>query len=181
MKKLFLLFLSTSLFVSCKNDTASPPPTDATASKTAPPVEFIDAKYTEIGKKYLAAMESGDMDSYMSNYADNAKYYWNNGDSLVGKAAIDKFWRNRRDNVIETIKFEQNIWLPIKVNELENVPMTGNWLLSWYKVTAKYKGGKTMTQRMHINFHFDENDKIDMASQYVDRSLIEAAMPPVKK
>jgi hypothetical protein len=28
-------------------------------------------------------------------------YYWNSGDSLVGKPAIDKYWRNRRANFLK--------------------------------------------------------------------------------
>lgn len=125
-------------------------------------------------------MSKGDVDAWMSNYADNAKYYWNSGDSLVGKPAIDKFWRDRRTNVIETIVFEKDIWLPIKVNEKGNIPRDGYWLLSWYKTTAKYKGGKSMTQWIHTTFHFDANDKIDMVHQYVDKAAINAAMPQKK-
>ncbi|MFB9088469.1 hypothetical protein [Flavobacterium paronense] len=41
----------------------------------------------------------------------------------------------------------------------------GIWLLSWYQVTAKYKRGKSMTQRIHILYHFDNNDKVDQVSQ----------------
>jgi hypothetical protein len=136
-------------------------------------VEFADAKYTEMGKKSLEDLSKGNMDAWMANYADNAKYYWNSGDSLVGKPAIDKYWRNRRADVIETITFENQIWLPVK---LENVKKTGNWLLGWYKTTAKYKGGKSMTQWIHTDFHFDENDKIDEVNQYLDKSVINEAM-----
>jgi hypothetical protein len=35
-----------------------------------------------------------------SEFADNAVYY-ECGDSLVGKPAIDKYWRNRRANVLK--------------------------------------------------------------------------------
>src|SRR3970040_2788798 len=111
MKKLFLIVLCASLFVGCKKETAAEPATtesavtDSTATKAIAPVEFADAKYSEIGKKALDALSKGDMDGWMSNYADNAKYYWNSGDSLVGKPAIDKYWRDRRMNVIETITF----------------------------------------------------------------------------
>jgi hypothetical protein len=41
------------------------------------------------------------MDAWMAEFADNAVYYWNSGDSLVGKPAIDKYWRNRRANVLK--------------------------------------------------------------------------------
>lgn len=181
MKKLFLLVLCASVFVGCKKETvAEPTAMEPAATETVAPMEFADAKYSEIGKKALEALSKGDVDAWMSNYADNAKYYWNSGDSLVGKPAIDKFWRDRRTNVIETIVFEKDIWLPIKVNEKGNIPMDGYWLLSWYKTTAKYKGGKSMTQWIHTTFHFDANDKIDMVHQYVDKAAINAAMPQKK-
>jgi ketosteroid isomerase-like protein len=182
MKKLFLFAMCASLFIGCKKEAAIETATTTTAADatTVAPVELANAKYTAIGKKTLEDLSKGDMDAWMANYADNAKYYWNRGDSLVGKPAIDKFWRERRSNVIETITFAKDIWLPIKVNEKGNVPMDGYWLLSWYQVTAKYKGGKTMSQYIHTTFHFDAKDKIDYVSQYIDMSAIEAAMPPKK-
>jgi len=181
MKKLFLFVLCASLFVGCKKEAAmEPAAATVDSTKTVAPVEIADAKYSEMGKKSLEALSKGDMDAWMSNYADNAKYYWNSGDSLVGKPAIDKYWRDRRTNVIETITFDKHIWLPIKVNEKGNVPMDGYWLLAWYKTTAKYKGGKSMTQWIHTTFHFDANDKIDMVNQYVDMAVIREAMPQMK-
>lgn len=181
MKKLFLLALCASLFIGCKKEAVMEPAASSTdTTKTVAPVEFADDKYTEIGKKSLDNLSKGDIDAWMSNFADNAKYYWNSGDSLVGKPAIDKFWRDRRTNVIETITFTKDIWLPLKVNEKGNIPMDGYWLLSWYQVTAKYKGGGTMTQWIHNTYHFDANDKIDMVNQYLDRAVINAALPPKK-
>ena len=177
MKKLLLFALCFSFLVGCKKDkTMEETPAVTSPDTKVQPVEFADAKYTEMGKKSLEDLSKGDMDAWMSNYADNAKYYWNSGDSLVGKPAIDKYWRNRRADVIETITFENEIWLPVKVNSLENVKKTGNWLLGWYKTTAKYKGGKSMTQWIHTDFHFDENDKIDEVNQYLDREAINEAM-----
>jgi ketosteroid isomerase-like protein len=177
MRKIFLVVLCASVFVSCKKGETAEMKTEATSVDTVTkPAEFADDKYIEIGKKSLAALEKGDMDAWMANYADNAKYYWNSGDSLVGKPAIDKYWRDRRTNAIETITFENDIWLPIKVNHMENVRTKGIWLLAWYKTTAKYKGGKSMTQWIHTDFHFDGNDKIDEVNQYIDKVPINAAM-----
>ena len=181
MKKLFLFVLCASLFVGCKKEAVVESAESTTeVGTTLAPVELADAKYTAIGKKTLKDLSKGDMDAWMSNYADNAKYYWNRGDSLVGKPAIDKFWRDRRSNVIETITFAKDIWLPIKVNEKGNVPMDSYWLLCWYQVTAKYKGGKTMSQYIHTCFHFDAKDKIDYVTQYVNMSAIDAAIPQKK-
>lgn len=181
MKKLFLCVLVVSLFVSCKKETATESGTAPTvAAETDAPLAFADAKYTAMGKESLAALSKGDMDTWMANYADNAKYYWNSGDSLVGKPAIDAYWRDRRNNLIETITFTNDIWIPLQVNKLENVNTNGIWLLGWYKTTAKYKGGKTMSQYIHTDFHFNQDGKIDEVHQYVDRASINAALPPMK-
>ena len=176
MKKIVLFALCLSFLVGCKKEKLMETPAVTSDEEKIQPVEFADAKYTEIGKKSLDYLTKGDMDAWMSNYADDAKYYWNNGDSLVGKPAIDKYWRSRRANVIESITFENDIWLPTKVNDLKNVKNTGIWLLSWYKTTAKYKSGKSMTQWIHTIYHFDKNDKIDEVNQYLDKALINEAM-----
>ena len=148
------------------------------------PVLFVLA-FVRDAVQHLGAIETtlpmlakGDTDGMMAIYADNAKYYWNFGDSLVGKKAIVDYWLNRRTNVIETISFKNDIWMPIKVNEpQQQMEKKGIWLLSWYQVTAKYKRGKSMTQWMHMLYHFDENDKVDEVDQYLDRVPVNAAMP----
>jgi hypothetical protein len=180
MKKLFLFVLCASVFVGCKKEIVATPENVPPAAETVAPTEFADAKYTEFGKKTLAAMTSGDVDGWTADFAENAKYYWNGGDSLVGKPAIDKYWKDRRMNVIETISFKNDIWLPIKVNKPQQMEKPGVWLMGWYQVTAKYKGGSSMTQWMHILYHFDANDKIDEVNHFVDRVPIMAAMPKKK-
>jgi ketosteroid isomerase-like protein len=47
---------------------------------------------------------------------------------------------------------------------------------AWYMLYAKYKTGKSMTQRSHMVIHFDDNDKIDRTTLYLDRVPINAAM-----
>ncbi len=182
MKKLIFIALALVLFLGCKKETPAEPtePVTTDESATEQQAEFTDAKYTEIGKKAIASLASGDMDTWMANYADNAKYYWNAGDSLVGKQAIDKFWRERRGNVIESLSFNNDIWFPIKINKPQKMETPGVWLMSWYEVTAKYKGGSSMTQWMHILYHFDENDKIDQVHHFVDSAPIMAALPKKK-
>lgn len=182
MKKLIFIAFTIVLFLGCKKEAPAEPtaPTATDEPAAEQPAEFADAKYTEIGKKHMAALASGDVDGWMADYADNAKYYWNGGDSLVGKAAIDKFWRERRANVIETLSYKNDIWFPIKINKPQQMEAPGVWLMSWYEVTAKYKGGSSMTQWMHILYHFDENDKIDQVSHFVDRVPVQAALPKKK-
>ena len=189
MKKVLLVALCFTLFVGCKKEEMKEETKEemkketkegtsvlTTAASKVQDVEFADAKYTERGKKALDNLTKGDMDAWMAEFADNAVYYWNSGDSLVGKPAIDKYWRNRRTNVFETITFENEIWLAVKVNKAENIKNPGNFLLGWYKTRVKYKGGKSMTQGIHTVFHFDKNDKIDVVNQYLDRAAIMEAM-----
>ena len=148
----------------------------ADTTKAAEPAEFADTRYMDLGKKMLAQFASGDIDGYMANFADNAVYQWNNGDSIAGKAVITDFWKKRRGEVIDSISFTNQIFLPVKVNKPQSTEPTGIYLLSWYQTHAKYKTGKSMTQGMHAVIHFDANDKIDFVYQYRDNALIEAAM-----
>ncbi|MDR6846560.1 nuclear transport factor 2 family protein [Flavobacterium granuli] len=178
MKKNVLVVCCFFLIISCKKE-ESKEIDEAVISDDSitNSVEFADSKYAEIGKKTLAAMEKGDMDSWMGIYADSAVYVWNSGDSLVGKPAIASYWKQRRANVIETIKFSDAIFLPILVNEPQSVEAKGVWLLSWYKTTAKYRNGKEMTQWIHTDYHFDSHDKVDRVVQYIDKAAINAALP----
>ena len=96
MKKVFLTALGYALLTACNAQQST------NNTKAA---EFADAKYTAIGKGALESLHTGDMDKWMSIYADNAKYFWNGGDSLIGKAAISDYWRKRRTDVIDSISF----------------------------------------------------------------------------
>ncbi|MEO8763126.1 MAG: nuclear transport factor 2 family protein [Ginsengibacter sp.] len=179
MKKVLFCAIACSVFVACSN----PQPADeksatpAIAETKSLPTEIADAKYTDIGKRGLAALSAGDIDTWMNDYADNARYYWNSGDSLIGKAAISAYWKNRRTTVIDSLTYMSDIWLPVKVNEpQQKVHTKGVWLLGWFMVRAKYKTGKSMGQWMHVDYHFNADDKIDQAIQYMDRVPINAAM-----
>ena len=178
MKVIFATILASALFFACEDKPSavmSDTPTPETVM-TPPPVEFADAKYIEIGKQGLANLSSGNISGWMSDFSDNAVYVWNNGDSLVGKAAISEYWTQRRTEIIQSLTFSNEVWLPIKVNQPQSVEQAGLWLLSWHKTDATYKTGKSMTQWIHTDFHFDSNDKIDRVIQYLDRASIAAAM-----
>jgi ketosteroid isomerase-like protein len=182
MKKVFGWLVCSALLVACNSDSKTTESTEAKAgpdvvSTTSGEYELGDPKLVDIAKKHMTYLESGDIDSWMNDFADNAVYRWNNFDSLKGKAAITDYWKKRRTDVIDSMAFSTDIWLPIKVNKSQaSGHLTGNYVLSWYVVSAKYKTGKTMKQRIHTTFHFDANNKIDRVSQYLDRALINAAM-----
>ena len=177
---MFLWDLGAVLFIGCNNEKAAEAKTDTTTATAAAetkmaPAEFADLKYKDVGKNAMDALSKGDVDAWLSNYADNAVYIWNNGDSLAGKAAIGSYWKKRRTEVIDSLTYSNAIFLPIKVNQPQSVEQSGVWLLGWYQVKAKYKTGKSMSQWIHMDMHFDANDKIDRAIQYIDMSLVKAA------
>lgn len=182
MKKIIGFFVCSVLLFSCNDETktaesSSAKTSNEMASAEMKNYEFGDDKFKQIGKKGLADLASGDIDGWMSSYADNALYRWNGGDSLAGKAAISAYWKNRRAEVIDSLSYSNEVWLPIKVNTPEAATqLPGNYVLGWYVVNAKYKTGKSMSQRTHMVIHFDDNDKIDRVTQYLDRAPINAAM-----
>ena len=150
MKRTFILIACAVLLFSCGDDKKDEPKsteqtTNAASEKDKKPqaAEFADAKYAEWGKKMADELSSGDIDAWLSHYADNAKFRWSSGDSLDGKAAIANYWKNRRGNVIDSISFANHVWLPIKINTPQTkFDVPGVWLLSWYQVNVKYKTGK---------------------------------------
>lgn len=175
---LFVLFM-----VACKPEAPKDEAMAATkadslaANAPKAPAEFADAKYSDIVKSGMASLSKGDVAGWLSTFADNAVYAWNNGDSLAGKAAISTYWTKRRAEIIDSLTFSNQIYLPIQVNKPQSVEAPGVWVLSWYKTDAKYKTtGKKMTQWMHSDSHFDANGKIDRVILYSDRALINAAM-----
>jgi hypothetical protein len=183
MRKMLTLAAGCCILFACNNkpaDQATTAATDttATAKNTKPqPAEFADAKYTEIGKKNLASLSSGDIDGWMSSLADNSRTNWSSGDSLVGKAAISAYWKERRTKIIDSISFTNDIWLPIKINQSQKGPdLPGVWLLGWYQVHVKYKNGKKLMFWVHVDNHFDSTDKIDLTIEYIDRAPINKAL-----
>ncbi|HMO60538.1 MAG TPA: nuclear transport factor 2 family protein [Ferruginibacter sp.] len=176
MKKMLLWAACACFFIGCANE--QPAETTATTAATnSAAAEIGDYKYAEVGKKGVDALSRGDVDGWTADFADNAVYIWNNGDSLAGKAAITDYWKKRRTETIDSISFSNAIFLPVKVNQPQSVEQAGNWLLCWYKVDAKYKPtGKKMTQWIHTDMHFTDAGKIDRCIQYLDRTLINAAM-----
>lgn len=183
MKKILIMSVAFMLLIACNDEkkeddkTAETTVTPENTDKKLQQSEFADPKYAEWGKKMTGQLASGDMDGWVSNFADNAVYVWSAGDSLAGKDAILKYWKDRRMNVIDSISFSNDIWLPIKINTPQRGPdMAGVWLLGWYMVDVKYKNGKKLMFWVHNDYHYDANDKIDRSVQYIDRAPINKAL-----
>ena len=181
MKRLPVLIVCAVLFFSCNNESKTPESADAKTisdSAVAPKdYEFGDNKYVEIAKSGMADFASGNIDTWIEKFADNAVYRWNNFDSVYGKKAIGDYWKKRRSEVLDSVSYSRDIWMTIKVNKPQaEGQLTGNYALSWQWLKAKYKTGKSVSERIHTVYHFDANDKIDLVSSYLDRAPINAAM-----
>ena len=173
MRNAFCVIVIVAALAAC----SSPPPPPETPVETAPPaLEIADAKYTEIGKQATDMLSKGDIDGYMSNFAENAKLYWSAGDSIIGKPAITAYWKERRGNVIDSLIFSNPAWVPLKVNQPAEGHRGGTWLLGWYFANVKYKNGNKIAMWIHTDLHFDDAGKIDQVVQFLDNAPIKAAL-----
>jgi hypothetical protein len=71
--------------------------------------------------------------------------------------------------------FENEIWLAIKVNKAENIKTLGFFYWVGTKLRLNTKEGN-LWHKGFIPSSFDENDKIDVVNQYLDRATIMEAM-----
>ncbi|HEY5690621.1 MAG TPA: nuclear transport factor 2 family protein [Cyclobacteriaceae bacterium] len=139
------------------------------------PLELASPMYRDVAKKCLMDLTEKNVDAFIEKFSDNAVYRFNNLDSLSGKELIRAYWEDRMTNVIERLEINDDVWLPIKVNQSENV-RTGDWVLNWSRVKATYANGKSMTQLVHTVYHFDTEGKIDQVTQFVDQAPIMSAL-----
>ena len=181
MRKIFISILVTGLFFSCKDKKTEPPKEETMVKSSASEeesrgYEYADDKYMTWGKQRQKQFENGDIDTWAGQFADNAVFQWSSGDSLGGKQAIIEYWKNRRKNVIQSIQFSNDIWLPMKIHKPQTGPdLPGVWLLSWYQVNVTYKSGKSLQFWVHSDMHFNNEDKVDRLVEYIDRAPINAA------
>lgn len=181
MKQILTAFLIMSILASCDSKTNDQTEANSTAASTTndstemKPVEFADAKYMDVGKRFLSTFSKGDIDGWMTDWSDDGVFLWSSGDSIVGKTAISDYWKARWSS-LDSITFSNDIWLPITVNEPQAVEAPGTWLLGWYMFNEKFKNGKRIVQWAHDDLHFNDQGNIDRMIHYVDMAPIKAAM-----
>jgi hypothetical protein len=179
MRKAIIPLLFAGFLFSCSDQKVAEQPLvkDASTPAASQPQasEFANPQYMQMGSQGLKQFEERKLDEWVNTFADNVVYQWSSGDSLVGKKAILDFWKKNFEN-IESLKFSNDIWLPIKVNQPQKGPdMPGVWLIGWAQVNVKYKNGKALQFWVHLDQHYDANDKVDRSILYVDNAPIRAA------
>lgn len=182
MRNILLGTICFFMLAACKDqaEKTSPSTIAGESTKTPPPVEFADQKYIDMGKKAWEQFAAGNIDGWASTFAENIKFRWSAGDSLTGKAEVVKYWKDRRANVIESIEFSNEIWLPLTVNQPQSIESKGTWLLGWNQVKATYKNKETLSFWVHTDMHYNNEGQVDEVIQYIDRAPIQAALAKKK-
>lgn len=143
--------------------------TEIPVSSAPAPVEMGDSAKAALCKASYAALIAGDVDGFTASMSDNAVFSWNAGDSIVGKAAIIEYWKDRRANVINQLGIKDDVWLPLKVNSVPN-QRSGEYVMMWATLASSYQfGGKTMARKLHQVYHFNNDGKIDYVGHYLDQ------------
>jgi hypothetical protein len=184
VKNIFLFSTWCFLVISCNNKQKSADISKSTAispdstSNKLPQAELADDRYSDIVKTAMSQFASGDIDGWLSHYADNAVIRQSPVDSIFGKEAIAKLWKNRRKTVTGSIEIENDIWIPQKINFSRKGDdlKEGIWLFNWHHVNLESKNGNRQKFWVHTDFHFDNNDKIDIMLEYFDPGPVLAAV-----
>ncbi|MEP7141920.1 MAG: nuclear transport factor 2 family protein [Ferruginibacter sp.] len=177
MKKMFITAATAAILLACNNDTkkdgTSASATDSgsaqnsAAQKNPAKVELLGEELNAGATASWDAFSKGDVDGFAAGLDENVRMNFSGGDSLVGKKAIVDYYKGRW-KIIDSIKFSDVIWLPLKANEMPgNVP-TGKWMLSWRRTDVKYKNGKKLTFLSHNANHYNDAGKVDYITQYID-------------
>lgn len=83
MRKMLTLAAGCFILLACNNSKPADTTTSSATDTTSPvkdmkpkATEFADPKYAELGKKNLDQLSSGDIDGWMSSYAEKAHFNW---------------------------------------------------------------------------------------------------------
>ena len=104
MKQTIGLLLCVIIFFACTNNQSATADNSTTTDSSnnemnsARGYEFGDDKYVQMAKQTMQDLSSGNVDGYLSAYADNAIYRFSGGDSLNGKQAITDYWKKKEED-----------------------------------------------------------------------------------
>jgi len=181
-KSFFLLWAVAALLWACNNEKTEKETKDAvTTTDKNSGDELLAMSEAESARNALIAFSKGDIDAMTANYDDNVRQVWSSGDSLVGKKAVQDYYKGRW-NLIDSLNFSDHVVLPVKMNvQQSQYAPTGKWVLHWAFTHVKYKNGKKLDFWIHQVSHFNDAGKIDFVGQYLDRHpIIEATKDLVK-
>ncbi len=173
MKRILSGVLISVFMFACSNEKNEEKPATATSSDTPKNAdELMVMSETDGVKNGLMAFSKGDIDGMTADYADDARQLWSSGDSLVGKKAIQDYYKGRWQ-IIDSLNFSEFILVPLKVNmQQSQYAPTGKWVLAWSLAHVKYKNSKKLDFWVHSVYHYNDAGKVDFIGQYLDRHPI---------
>jgi SnoaL-like domain len=178
MRKFFLFAFCAVVLSACddaKKDEPAAASTTASATDKKPMLEIMDMSSADVVKKSNEAFAKGDIDAMTADFDDNIRYTWSGGDSLIGKKAVQDYWKARW-GIIESLSFSEHIFVPVLANESQSqYAPAGKWILHWNMVNAKYKNGKSTMFWSHSVNHLNDAGKIDFIGMYYDRAPLNKA------
>jgi ketosteroid isomerase-like protein len=142
MKLLLLFAAMTILAYSCASDSGKK-----------------EAEGLAVAKKYMAAVESGNVEVMDSLLADNYVGYGPSvGDSINKRDALAN-WKYNAEHLYESIHYtrHQNIAVTVKSGEDAD---PGDWVSNWACITIRYKDGRGPVNAWVNAVYKIENGKI---------------------
>jgi hypothetical protein len=174
MKKIFMAATVCMLFFACNNEKKEDSnQTTTTSGDKKPSFEALDLSEGDVIKNSFSAFGKGDIEGMTAAYDDNIRYTWSGGDSLIGKKAVQDFWKNRWSKVIDSLSFSEHIVVPIiaNVKQSEFAP-TGKWILHWVMTNVTYKNKAKLVFWSHSVNHINDGGKVDFIGMYYDQHTI---------
>lgn len=179
MKKVIFGVFISALLIACNEKTE-----EKTGSIEAPVSsndkksgvdEMLPLSEADGVKNGFIAFSKGDIDGMTAEYADTARQLWSNLDSLVGKKAIQDYYRSRW-TLIDSLTFSEFVLVPMKANvQQSQYAPVGKWVLAWALAHVKYKNGKKIDFWLHNDYHYNDAGKVDFVVQYIDMHPIREA------
>jgi hypothetical protein len=178
MKKFFIMAAACFVLLSCNNKKEEEKKSDVntvTGTEKKPAMELLDPSTATPVIKMHEAWANRDLDGMVADLADNVKYTWSSGDSVMGKQGVKDYYAGRL-KLIKEYKILNKIVLPVQANEsLAATVPGGKWILYWQEASVTYNNGKMIHFWIHNTNHLDDAGKIDFVGQYIDKApIIEA-------
>ena len=111
MKKILSVIAIAAFLFACNNEEkkSESAATEVKTEAGKAPVELImDSNFVNATKATMTAFENKDVEGYTANMADDVKFRWSGGDSLVGKQAVKDYYKGRFDIIDNIIKLTIN-------------------------------------------------------------------------
>ena len=124
MKQFILLVVLTASLLSCTSS-----------------VDKASNESLAIAKRYMEAVETGNVAAMDSLLADNYMGYGPSVDDSSNKEDALKNWKYNVEKLYESIKYTRHQNIAVTVKEGEQAE-AGNWVSNWAYLTIKYKDGR---------------------------------------